>query len=322
MSATPPRHLHDLFLGLQSAAQSLDWHPNTDPRIHHTNARNIRRDRDWEAQREVTGRIVFPRDVVFHLQIRLEQLGQESQHRVIIFGRRVRGLNFATPNTQRATFNSDHVDATGYWLRPNLDAAEKSGLAPLLPGAAFPQWDGRHIQLGSEIPFIILRRFLIALAAVEQIKGGWPTAPLPFAPESNGSLAAFEPRDLVALTEIEEGRVHRIPVNRRSRCQRLLGEAREFFRAQSPDGRLRCHICAWAPAIPTRSAIVQIHHLKPLSDYPKQGRRLTLAQALANLAPLCPNCHRIIESRPDGGCYNLAELQSALARPHSRSSKS
>jgi hypothetical protein len=290
------------------AAKTLDWYPNSDARIHHSNARKVDWDRDWDAEREETVRIILSHDTILHLQIRLEHLGKENRRRVIIFGRRVKALDYATPNTQRATFNSDHADGSGFWLRPNLDTAEKTELSKHLPGPAFPRWDGKHIQLGSDVPYVTLRRFLIALAAIEQIKGAWPAGPLAFALELDGDSAEFVTRDLADLIEIEEGRLQRVRASRRSRCLRLLGEAREHFRSQSRDGRLHCHVCDWSPPVPTHTEIIQIHHLKPLRDYPRSGRRLTLTKALEDLAPLCPNCHRILESRPGGGCYSLGEL--------------
>lgn len=308
MTVKPHKHLSTLFSGLVDAAKNLPWHTHADARIHHSNAREFDEDRDWESFRQETGRIVFSGSDVFHLQIRLERLGRHDRQRVVIFGRRVKALGYATPNTQRATFNSDHTNASGFWLRPNLDAAEKIEIGKKLSGPAYPRWDGRHIQLGSDVPYITLRRFLIALAVIEQIKGGWPAGQLPFASELENESEEFEALDLADLVEIEEGRLQKVPTSRRSRCQRLLGEAREYFRRLSADGRLHCQICGWCPAISTNTEIIQIHHLKQLRDYPKNGHRLTLAKALKDLAPVCPNCHRILESRPGGGCYTLGEL--------------
>ena len=32
-------------------------------------------------------------------------------------------------------------------------------------------------------------------------------------------------------------------------------------------------------------------------------------EAINNLMPLCPNCHRIAHAKPGGGVFSLAELQ-------------
>ncbi len=313
--ATEPVALRRLYRDLVASAKLFDWHSNEDPRIHHRYDREADWDQEWEAKREETLRLVFSGPAVFHLQIRYERKGkQASCERVIIFGRRVKGLEFATPNTQRATFNSNHVDDVGFWLRPNLDDHEKNGVANRLPGPSFPRWDGRHIQLGSDIPYVILRRYLIALAVIEEVKGGWPVAQLPFAPEMQLINDGFEAADLNELISFQEGRELKIATARRARCQRLLGEAREYFRSLAKDGKLHCSVCRWCPRVPTRREIVEIHHLKRLADYPRNGRWLTLAQALANLAPLCPNCHRMLESKPNGGLYSLEELKTLMKR--------
>lgn len=297
-----------------AAAKILDWRPNENPGIHHSYASRGVSDETWEEEKQETLRLVFPHDLVFHLQIRLEQRGNTGRHRFIVFGRRVKALDSATPNTQRATFNSDHADDTGYWLRPNFKPEQADQLARRLPGPQFPRWTGKYIQLGADSPYVCLRRFLIALAAIEEVKGKWDPAPLPFAPEDQEPKSEFEASDLDALITIQEGRHSTMNAGRRSRCQRLLGEAREHFRSLDPKGRLTCRVCGWSPLVPTRSEIVQVHHLRQLSAYPKSGLRLTLTDAIANLAPLCPNCHRMLESHPNGGCYALDELTNLIAR--------
>lgn len=307
-SKADPKSVRNLFRGLVDAAKSLGWKPCADARIHHGYARYVDWRDDWGLKHEETVRLTFGDRMVFHLQIRLESFGQTNRMRVVIFGRRVKCLDSATPNTQRATFNSDRVNEYGFWLGPNLDRAEKAALARRLPGPAFPRWNGKHILLGSDISYIVLRRFITALAVIEETKGGWPPGPLPFEPELESSAPAFETRDLDALTEIEEGRVQRVQASRRSRCQKLLGEACEYFRSLSSDGRLRCRSCLWIAPLPTKGEIVQIHHVKQLQSYPREGCRLTLKRALENLAPLCPNCHRVLESRPGGGCYDLEDI--------------
>jgi hypothetical protein len=306
-----------LFRDLVEAAKTLDGTANAAPEIHHHPSGMGDPETDWEADQEETFRLLFPQGTVFHLQIRLERLGNQDQWRVIIFGRRVKGVDYASGNTQRATFNSDHEDETGFWLRPNLDSNEKAAMAERLSGPGFPRWDGRRIQLGSDIGYVSLRRFLIALAVIEEIKGSWIPGPLPFSAQIEKHGAEFDSTDLYNLITVEEGIVSQISVRRRSRCLRLLGEAREYFRSLNSDGELHCLACTWHSPIPTRTEIVQIHHLRPLSSYPRGGRRITLMQALENLAPLCPNCHRVLESHPDGGCYHLDEFIKLVRAKHS-----
>lgn len=39
---------------------------------------------------------------------------------------------------------------------------------------------------------------------------------------------------------------------------------------------------------------IEIHHLKPIFQYPSMSITQTIDQALSNLLPVCPNCHRVI----------------------------
>lgn len=312
MKDSGPAYHRSLFRGLVAAARSLNWRPSRDAGIIHSNAREVEWERDWDAEREETLRLVFPDDLVIHLQIRFERQGKEDRWRTIVFGRRVIGIDYTTPNTQRATFNSSNRDEAGFWLRPRLNSTQEMDLGKRLRRRGFPRWDGRHIQLGYDTPYITLRRFLIALTIIEQVKGDWPHTRLPFSAGTQPVDDRFDAGDLDELTLIQEGVTRRTAASRRSRCQRLLGEAREHFRSQR-DGRLHCALCNWRPPVPTRVEVVQIHHKKQLRDYPKSGRELTLAQALANLIPLCPNCHRVLESKPGGGCYSVEELSTRLA---------
>lgn len=53
--------------------------------------------------------------------------------------------------------------------------------------------------------------------------------------------------------------------------------------------------------------LIEIHHTRPLFLTPGK-LRLTIAVALNNVAPLCPNCHRMVHRDPSR-CMPIAELQ-------------
>ena len=55
--------------------------------------------------------------------------------------------------------------------------------------------------------------------------------------------------------------------------------------------------------------IVQLHHLDPVANAPKEGRRVNLADAKKLLVPLCPNCHAISHSRVGGGSFEVGDLR-------------
>jgi len=305
--------LVSLFNGLVSAAKSFPYH-KSEARIHHQSDRgNPDPEDDWYPHREEALRLVTPSGEVLHLQIRLEQDGLTTKRRVIVFGRRLKSIDHAPPNAQRATFNSDHLDETGFWLAPRLSSTENNNVARSLPGPALPLLEGKHIHLGSADPYVVLRRFLIALSAVESAKGGdLATFVPPFPKDSQTDEPEYEESDPRDLIFYQEGRSFKTTITKRTRCQRLLGEAQEFYRNKSSDGKLHCSVCRWSAPLPTCGEIVQIHHSRiQLRHYPRKGLRLSLNQALANLVPLCPNCHRLIEANPAGGCYSLEQVIAA-----------
>ena len=39
---------------------------------------------------------------------------------------------------------------------------------------------------------------------------------------------------------------------------------------------------------------IEIHHLKPIFQYEGKSETKTIEDALNNLLPVCPNCHRVI----------------------------
>jgi hypothetical protein len=51
-----------------------------------------------------------------------------------------------------------------------------------------------------------------------------------------------------------------------------------------------------------------------ISSYPKDGKSVSLEEAIKLLTPLCPNCHRIAHAKPGGGTYTVAEITAAIPR--------
>jgi hypothetical protein len=315
MSLTFSTDLRSLHHGLVAAAKQYPWHASGDARIHHgANDRgNPNPETQWYPHVEECIRIVPQPNWILHLQIRIEA-NPAGRQRLIIFGRRVKSLSHATPNTQRATFNSDERESSNFYLSPRLDDKQAEALARLLGSRIFPRMVGKRILLGDGSPHALFRRYLSALISLEAVKNfEAATVVAPLLKSLDEPEAEFAPDDLAATTFIIEGQLSKVPQARRARCQRLLAEAQTYFRSCSPDGRLRCEVCQWASPLPTRREIVQIHHhRRQLSSYPRKGLCLTLQEALANLVPLCPNCHNIHESKPDGGRYDLVDLKSTI----------
>lgn len=132
-------------------------------------------------------------------------------------------------------------------------------------------------------------------------RGPWPPLPEPF--------TADEIWDVGTLTE---GAVGEATIKTRERSVHLRNLAREHFAKSSSDGRLHCAACGWAPppVFELNGPIVEIHHGVGIAAYPKDGRALTFDEAIRHLAPLCPNCHRMIHAKKGGGTFTLAEISS------------
>lgn len=126
----------------------------------------------------------------------------------------------------------------------------------------------------------------------------------------------FEPDEVRYVGTVSEGTEHEVPTKIRQRSQKLRDLAREHFRLKSPKRQLYCAVCDWAkPAFPLAHEIIEIHHTEEMSTLPKAGRKLTLAEALALLTPLCPTCHRMLHAKPGGGSFTVEELREYMRNP-------
>ena len=131
----------------------------------------------------------------------------------------------------------------------------------------------------------------------------------PFLPAAE----TFDSEEIRFVGSVSEGAVRAVPTNVRQRSEKLRDLAREHFKNQSFNGKLRCATCGWSkPDFSLAHEIIEIHHAEELGDLPKTGRTLPVADAIALLAPLCPTCHRILHAKPSGGSFTIAELRKCL----------
>lgn len=95
---------------------------------------------------------------------------------------------------------------------------------------------------------------------------------------------------------IEEGSMS--STTTRTRSRQLVEQGRKHFRAQDPEGKLRCRACGYVTPeqIADDREIVQLHHTRPLADVDERGHKLSLQEALQHVLPLCPNCHMLAHS--------------------------
>lgn len=111
-------------------------------------------------------------------------------------------------------------------------------------------------------------------------------------------------RKVIPLTEIiQEGITSRRETTIRERSTLLRDAAREYY-ANKEDGLLYCNCCNFEfghfynPEL--FSSCIEIHHLKPLYQYEDEDMNRTIENALQNLIPVCPNCHRVIHKHHIG----------------------
>lgn len=111
-------------------------------------------------------------------------------------------------------------------------------------------------------------------------------------------------RKVIPLTEfIQEGGTSKQQTIIRERSTLLRKTAREYY-SNKEDGLLYCNCCNFEfghfynPAL--YSTCIEIHHLKPLYQYDDEDINKTIEDALQNLVPVCPNCHRVIHKHHIG----------------------
>jgi len=127
-------------------------------------------------------------------------------------------------------------------------------------------------------------------------------------------------RELHDFEQYTEGKRAMVTRQTRQRCEALRRRARSFY--TSPDGELRCAACGWARPVTTlRSSIVEIHHVLPMAKFASRGTRRSVSAAMKQMAPLCPNCHRVVHARPGGGTFSLEELSDVVAAGRRRLGK-
>jgi len=114
----------------------------------------------------------------------------------------------------------------------------------------------------------------------------------------NNLLNSETSRKVIPLTEfVIEGAKNKKEVIIRERSARLREAAKEFYRNKK-DGLLYCNCCnfefshQYNPEI--YDSCIEIHHLKPLYQYEDADIDQTIEEALHNMLPVCPNCHRVI----------------------------
>lgn len=94
---------------------------------------------------------------------------------------------------------------------------------------------------------------------------------------------------------ISEGDSKLIITKSYERSNKLRLAAVEHF---SHNGIIKCDCCKFEFSAfygeRFGKSCIEIHHLHPIFQYSKEDTNQTIDKALANLLPVCPNCHRVI----------------------------
>jgi predicted HNH restriction endonuclease len=134
----------------------------------------------------------------------------------------------------------------------------------------------------------------------ERIEGRWAYKPL-----SQSAVVVF-PEDVDGDVEaLPEGAVFERRVNAYERNPLARQQCIKKYGAT-------CFICGFSFGIVYGEALdglIHVHHLIPLSEVGKAYK----VDPIADLRPVCPNCHAVIHHRRDRA-YSIAEVKSFLRR--------
>lgn len=116
------------------------------------------------------------------------------------------------------------------------------------------------------------------------------------------SISAVKDRKALPVEEIVyEGRLISINAKRRVRSQKLRKIAVEHF---THNNTISCECCGFNfPEFYGKlygKDCIEIHHKKPIFQYQDETFEQMVDNALQNLLPVCPNCHRVIHKNHIG----------------------
>ena len=94
---------------------------------------------------------------------------------------------------------------------------------------------------------------------------------------------------------VVEGEIKTIVTKSYERSRKLRNAAIEHFRK---NGIIACDCCGFEfksfYGDKYGTSCIEIHHMKPIFQYASMSIVQTIDEALKNLLPVCPNCHRVI----------------------------
>ena len=103
-------------------------------------------------------------------------------------------------------------------------------------------------------------------------------------------------------TELVEGAITRISVNRYERNRKAKNECIKYYGSS-------CYVCGFNFGVqygPIGEGKIHVHHLIPLSEIKKEY----VIDPIKDLRPVCPNCHLIIHSKKEP--FSIDEVKEML----------
>lgn len=97
----------------------------------------------------------------------------------------------------------------------------------------------------------------------------------------------------------EEGSIKYTTLRLKHRSKELVYHAREQFKKDDFENKLRCRACGFVKHELIENEIVHIHHLVQLRDLNNHGVKRSFDEITQHVIPLCPTCHRIAHSHDE-----------------------
>ena len=103
----------------------------------------------------------------------------------------------------------------------------------------------------------------------------------------------------------------------KQRSKELREFAVNYYKAQAADKKLHCHVCDFCFEDVYRDLgidFIEIHHQRPLFQYPEQGIEQYLSEAVQNVKPVCSNCHRMLHRNRKEEPLSIEDLRKIIIR--------
>jgi len=106
-----------------------------------------------------------------------------------------------------------------------------------------------------------------------------------------------------------EGATKQVVVNAYERDKKARKKCIDYY--YKKDGTVKCQICGFDFGVfygKSCRNLIEVHHIKPLSTIGEEY----LLDPIADLLPICPNCHYVVHARFDGDIEKLINILNSM----------